>query len=99
MVALPKRPQMNTAFTDQKLFFISVSICVHLWLFFRGRSSETRSLHTSVGDPPMSSNQQRVHQRCRTLRSSSEKSADIGKRLTISRSSSLSSLHGRSSPP
>jgi hypothetical protein len=38
-----------------------------------------------------SSNQQRVHQRCVALRSSSEYSADAGNLFTTSRSSSFSS--------
>jgi hypothetical protein len=40
-----------------------------------------------------SSNQQRVHQRCDALRSSSEYSADAGNLLTTSRSSSFNSSH------
>src|SRR5213082_3070861 len=55
---------------------------------FRPMSNETRSLYASVGDAPVSSYQQSLHQRCRVVRSSIEKSADAGKRLTISRSSS-----------
>ena len=42
---------------------------------------------------PSTSNQQRVHQRCRACRSSSEYSADAGRRFTTSRSSSFSSSH------
>ena len=42
---------------------------------------------------PMTSFQQRVHQRCDAFRSSIEYSADAGKRFTTSRSSSFSSAH------
>ena len=50
--------------------------------------------HENLVNPvSLSSYQQRVHQRCDAFRSSSERSAEPGKRFTTSRSSSLKSSH------
>jgi hypothetical protein len=49
--------------------------------------------HQARESTSTSSYQQRVHQRCDAFRSSSEYSAESGKRLTTSRSSSLKSVH------
>ena len=85
------RPLRKPTRTKNVLHFPRGSVCTAGW--FSSNQRRGVFLHTSVGDSPLSSYQQRVHQRCRTWRSASEKSADAGKRFTISRSSSFRSPH------
>ena len=75
-----------------------ISICVLKEDFTRNMGTiEVRS-HAVRGSRPVSSYQQRVHQRCVVARSVAANSADAGKRLTTSHSSSLNSSKRLSRP-